>query len=325
VNEGHTEVLGVALACLLVFTIWILSNLALAGEANALGVATMTVSAISTAALLAIERGNSDIVILAMVVAAATCQSRRRHVVSALLAGSAAALKVFPLGAVIIFMRPGRSRQRALSIWGVTVLVGALFVVPELPTIIQRTPTSIYNSFGAQLLPAAVTEVAFRQLPAAVVQLVSILIFALVIVSWIVFLRRFDENYISEAIAPLAREALSSALFLAGSGCVILAYLAGNSFDYRLLFLLLPIAGLIRSRSDVGRGLALLVSMVLATPALTAMAWPPITRLLAPDLAVATVIVGGFVQDVMLSIVLPLLALIAWKLLRIPADADGAE
>jgi hypothetical protein len=144
-------------------------------------------------------------------------------------------------------------------------------------------------------------------------------------VSWIVFLRRFDENYISEAIAPLAREALSSALFLAGSGCVILAYLAGNSFDYRLLFLLLPIAGLIRSRSDVGRGLALLVSMVLATPALTAMAWPPITRLLAPDLAVATVIVGGFVQDVMLSIVLPLLALIAWKLLRIPADADGAE
>ncbi|MCX6023644.1 MAG: hypothetical protein NTZ05_18310, partial [Chloroflexi bacterium] len=90
----------------------------------------------------------------------------------------------------------------------------------------------------------------------------------------------------------------SSALVLAGGGTFVMAYIVGPSYDYRLIFLIPAIAGLVRLSSSLAR-------------------WAAVLLLLQMLLSYSTYIgAAEYASDLMLLVIVPVLILLGWNLIR---------
>lgn len=198
---------------------------------HALDAVVLLAAGLSLGPLLAIERGNTDLLIFSLVFLA--CVVTNKYLKSALF-GVASLLKIFPLAGMIIdaIRRPRKERVLAALLTGV-VLVAILLQWHDLSLIRAATPVSKDKAYGVLSLEQ---ELLFATLRWGF----------LIGLGWVVVLEcwlagavaawrawrnpwKFDSNTLNSKGAEM---------FAVFGGIYAFTYAVGANYDYRLIFLM---------------------------------------------------------------------------------------
>ncbi len=223
----------------------------------------MSFLAVSPPSLLAMQRGNIDMVIFVMLTIASMLAIRRsalpQYAAAVLLAG-ASTLKVYPAGAAIIFFSRRGPRLKALALFIIVAIAGLISIAPELRLITSRTPQIDGASFGSSLLPTLV----IHRLTGEWNQVAALGIGTIIFLATWLIASRFSQvrESVEKIYMELTANPIGQTLFLAGSGTFLAAYLTGINFDYRLIMLFLAIAGLLNTKSRASWWLALFLALL---------------------------------------------------------------
>lgn len=251
-DEGSTRAIAWTFLALFVSAIFVISLLSIWSVRPRLPLAGVVLAACAPPTWLALERGNIDVVVFAIVVWAALASLLDRRSISAVLLAIATLAKLFPVGAALIPLRDRRQDPRSLWIFAGLTVLGIAFMVNELPLINQRTPQPTGAAFGAALLFQVALNRLDSPFPSLAPRVLGVLLFATVLLTYRAMLRvrlpRIDRS-ITDAVDDITRDRISSTLVLAGGGPLIVAYLAGTNFDYRLIFAIPLVAGLCRRQT----------------------------------------------------------------------------
>ncbi len=193
----------------------------------------------SGAALLAVERGNNDLIVFSLLYFFA-CVPAIYKIFPIVIA---TALKIYP-----VLVIPAFIKNRKLSIALTIACFGLLlFMWQELIAICAATPVAAGLSYGAASIAAAaaMTPVKIPQ------SLVTILLIISVLVAYGVKFRHFDVS-----TADVADE-FSQRLFLLGACTYIGTFLLSSNWDYRLIFLIFCVPYFQQIRNRVPRYLML--------------------------------------------------------------------
>lgn len=222
----------------------------------------LTLLAISPPSMLAIERGQVEILGLTFTIAALLALSSRglgMGVAGAAAAFAAVVIKFFAIGLFAPFIRRGRPNWPALV--GLTVSV--VFLVLSWSDVMQASsaaradqPATSKSQFGAANMVATIlTPDPVGYLPSADVSdswarirlLGWIIVAVAVLIATMVVPR--------PSLVTLERLPGARALVIGGAGVLALPYLLGASHDYRMIFLLPVVAGsLVWLSASRGRG-----------------------------------------------------------------------
>ena len=212
--------------------------------------------AMSPATLLAVERGNIDLIVFALVVAGtlALVRAGTRALWMGIAALEAAAvLKLYPVFALATAVRM-RDRPRLKLTIAVTLLFGlyATTTVSDLLLIAKGTPAAMNPAYGLGVLAVPVAD-AIRErveMSAVAADLLEVVLsgaaLGLLIGVSIALARR---------IRPVAPAVSSSRLlFVAGAGIYLGTFLLGSNWGYRLIFLVLCVPELLQWGRQGGAG-----------------------------------------------------------------------
>jgi hypothetical protein len=245
VGQSDTGPVGVALIVLLATTVGLLSLVVLRGQQSTSRFLVWVGAAVSPPLWLAMDRGNSDIIVLGVVSCAALLALARIPILPGLTVATAGLLKVFAFGSGAMLLGMRRHRLWTLVAFGAGTAIALWLLRPELALISARTPRSDWMSFGVSVIPIRLQHV----LPglegngrAIGLAAVAVFLLGLCVVLMAIALRPVRTAWLSTA-RGIAQGEAASVFFLAGSGAVLVAYLVGTSYDYRLMFCLLAIAG----------------------------------------------------------------------------------
>jgi hypothetical protein len=235
VRERHSPVLGLGLLAGYALGVWWLAAGATRGSAVALGALLL-----SPAALLAVERGTTDLAVFFLVALACHVAARAPRGAMAVVVG-AFGLKLFPLAAVLVALREPRARALRL---GATVLAGAgVFCAADFSTLVDiawKTEKGRELSYGWRALAlwldgrgataawTVAATVAGAALAAAALGIAAWR-------SWRARARAGRENAEGRALD----------FFRAGAGVYVGTFLLGANWDYRLIFTLLLVPQLV--------------------------------------------------------------------------------
>lgn len=247
--------------------------------------------ALSGSSLLAMERGNNDLVIFSLVLGAVLSPSL---VTSAAALTSAIALKLYPLAGIGHLVTAADRPRRRL---GWTLSAVALLVIAasahDLPSIVGGTPSSFRVSYGVRSLHAGCGEVAARltwlggrcgewSLWLAAWTVLVALSLITVGLGW-----RARPSWGSEQTQGMPAD-----LFVAFAAIYTATYFTGSHWDYRLIFLIptLPfLIGLARHEDArwLGGGSALLVALTMNASLVVTSPWTYLGHLAKACLAFA--------------------------------------
>ena len=239
INGSHSEWLSIFAA----FVAFLVIAILLKGRSALDGVISSAVF-LSPSVMMGVERGNIDLLILALVGLAALGYNEagiRRAFGAALIALAAVILKLYPFFCIAVLARFNR---RSL-LFAIVLVTGSLIylysILDYLPIIRANTPTSFKLSYGYKVIFLGLDHLrleAHREilnlpdtwLP---IVLLSAVIFLAVAVAILASARCETFCVISDST--------SGAAFLFGSGIFCGTYLLGSNFIYRLMFLSLCI------------------------------------------------------------------------------------
>jgi hypothetical protein len=259
----QTGVLGVGLAVIWVALVGALSLLVVTrwhrgGASGAVGLiaalAAITLLAISPAVLLGVERGTVDILIAALAAAGLLLFARPASgavtkTVGAIALLIASILKYFAVGVFAVFLAPRRwswigaaagAATIVFLIWNFEDLLVAQGTARS--TIVSTTRIMFSSTTGIVTWlvpdPLAFTPPANQVLNPTLLKAVGALIFLALIALFVALLHKSQTSnkQIDDA---------SWYLIVGGSFILAVPYLLGESNDYRLLFLLLPLTGIL--------------------------------------------------------------------------------
>ena len=259
----QTGVLGVGLALIWVALVGALSLLVVTrwhrgGASGAVGLiaalAAITLLAISPAVLLGVERGTVDILIAALAAAGLLLFARPASgavtkTVGAIALLIASILKYFAVGVFAVFLAPRRwswigaaagAATVVFLIWNFEDLLVAQGTARS--TIVSTTRIMFSSTTGIVTWlvpdPLAFTPPANQVLNPTLLKAVGALIFLALIALFVALLHKSQTSnkQIDDA---------SWYLIVGGSFILAVPYLLGESNDYRLLFLLLPLTGIL--------------------------------------------------------------------------------
>jgi hypothetical protein len=211
---------------------FIMALLALVGRLTIGWAALYALAVASPSVLLAIERGNNDLVTFALVAGSSVSLARRRFAAAWAVLLAATALKLYPVASIGV-LRRSRMRTRLVVLLALTVY--AAVTLQDIRLIVAGTPRFAGWSYGlttnaATLLPSPPVAVATAAL-------------ALTGVTAALLLAR--------GLRTVSADPKAEAAFIGGASIYLATYVLGPSWDYRLIFLLLtmPMAiGMARSR-----------------------------------------------------------------------------
>ena len=224
----------------------------------AVALTAITLFTVSPAAMLAVERGTLDILVAAL---AATGLlgfaggGRVRHSVSTVLLFTSVTIKYFAVGVFVPFFAPRR--------WSIIASAGALatlvFLLMNLDNLrlaqeiaqadTQSTSRIMFSSTTGIITflvedPTAFFPPADQFLNSTAINVVGIVLFAAVTTALTLLLHRF--------VQPDTIPRTSWYLIVGGGFALAIPYFLGPSNDYRLVLLLIPLAGLL---VWIGRGI----------------------------------------------------------------------
>jgi hypothetical protein len=142
-GERNTDAVGCVAAA-----IFLAGAFSLMGRLNSAEAWVYALAVCSPAAMLAIERGNSDEIVFGLVGLGVAC-APKRHALSLAILWLAAALKLFPVFALSVFIR--ENRRRALTLIGIASVAFLAYVLATLPDIVrvrELTPYPTLFGFG---------------------------------------------------------------------------------------------------------------------------------------------------------------------------------
>lgn len=257
VNPGSTDAIGIALIVLFALTVVVLGVVARSSDRPVLGPVAMLLAAVGPPSLFALERGNIDIVVFAVVVAGIVSSVRGAPTLAAVLFGLAVPLKIYPLGATPALLLDRPRRRRPLIVFAVVALGGLALTAPELPFIAAGTPQYAPGSFGASVLPIFLDKWLGHLHSPVVERAAGLLLFTAgtLVALWATRPgagSRFAAGW-RRFLDTVRADTTAAVLVAAGGGCVLVAYIVGTSFDYRLIFLIPVVAGLARIRPGAAR------------------------------------------------------------------------
>jgi hypothetical protein len=258
-EQRHTVLFGTV-----VVTVFVLSLLLLLPRLSLVEGLVVAAAACSPAVMFAVERANMDLVIFSGIALAGVVW--RRGTAAAEYAAVAIVLlmavaKLYPAVALLGFLLARRRGTRAAA--GAALLFFAAYVVAtrdDVATISSTATQGQYYSYGARILLGRVYHGVVgdqwggsRTLAQVLVLLAVVL---LVLGLWL-WLRHRSHH--SPAAVPLP-ETADLVAFRMGALIYVGTFVIGNSFDYRLVFLLLTLPLLLRwpaPRREVGNRLNL--------------------------------------------------------------------
>jgi hypothetical protein len=271
ITEESTETIGLFMIALFCMAVLAICALAVAGLDSNLPLVPMAAAALSPPVLLVLERGNIDIIVFVLVVAAVSASTMGRGCTAALLFAMSTALKLFPLGGGLTLIKTHGLRVAALFV-GLSSL-GLMAIAPDLPLIARRTPQEEGASFGAPVIFLLVIRKSGLSAPDYAARILGVAAFILVFVALAALRRRLAlAPHMDSLVKAMATDRAATSAILSGFGCFLMAYLIGTNWDYRLIFLIPPVAGLARlalSKNPVAIGslVVLVVQMWLSYPA----------------------------------------------------------
>ena len=291
-DDGWTDPLALALILSMAIAISGLALIVLQPGNEKRVVIGLTLASVTPPILLAGARGNVDQLIVVLLVLASVLYISGRRTLSAVVLALATGLKLFPVGAVITLFRDSGQRRLPMLIF---VSLSALALVPlatELNVIQSRTPTLDGASFGSGLPFMALGAVLGSPIPVLAARVIGLAVFITTVAIAMWLLRSGRLGWLSNTSTRLADDRTASVLLLTGTGPFLVAYLAGPSFDYRLLLLLLPLTALLRLGS-ASVSIAVLATMMLSYSTFIGRA--------------------EYLGDVLLLALAPILALLSWS------------
>jgi hypothetical protein len=261
-GEDDTVPLGLALAAIaLLAALAVVPRSAPTGDGLVYGAAIC-----SPATMLGIERGNVDLLLFAFLVAAglALRRSTAGSIVAYALVLAAAILKLFPIFAAGMLVRHAL-RQRApawlagagavLAVFGVY----ALATLDDIRTIGKVVPQTDWYSFGMRTFGVWWSNA----VPPFSARVWDAILVAALLAVLLAFRTRLRSLFPADERSPEAVRDLD--LFWAGAGVYICSFALFQSFDYRLIFLLLTLPQLLRWTRERHAAAVATLMLVLAT------------------------------------------------------------
>jgi hypothetical protein len=261
-GQGSTNTLGVLVA--LIFfcaALAVLPATSGTGASIAYGLALC-----SPAVMLGVERGNVDILMVALVALAVLLfrRSERSRLLAHALILFAAILKLVPIFGAGFLLR--QTRRRALAGIGVVLVAFGLYALSirgDLRTIQRVTPQSDHFSYGMLLFTQWLASVAAKVgSPNVALRTWNDVVAAVVVVAALVAHRR---GLLRLPGGRGAADARDLDLFVAGAGVYLCTYLLFRNFDYRLAFLLLTLPQLLRWTRERSRLAAVSLAALFGT------------------------------------------------------------
>lgn len=234
IDESDTVWLG--FACLGIFLVTLF--LALPPLSNA-GVVGLLAALLSPAMMLGYERGNTDLLVFAVL---ALAVAAKRNALSYVLVLFAFALKLFPFAALAVLLGFGRRAAARWAGWALAFAgFYAAFYFDDLVQIIATTPRGIWLSYGRNVIAMKLASDGAVWVP--VVQVVA----GLTVVGWVgLAVRRWwragDDLSGTDSAATRG--------FRIGAACFVGTFLIGTNFAYKLAFVLLALPQLMAWARD---------------------------------------------------------------------------
>jgi hypothetical protein len=232
---GDTVALGLVVAALFFIAVFAV----LPSSARRLDAVVYGAAVCSPAVMLGVERGNVDILLVAVVVLAVLLYRRGGRLPwSYALILFAAVLKLFPIFAAGVLIRRSRRSRIGLGVVLGAFAIYCLAILGELRVIWRVTPQPSEYAYGIRLfsewLASHVLSVGATHLRVWDVGVALLVLGAMFVAR--LRLRRGSRD--ASAVRDLD-------LFVAGAGVYVLTYVLFRSYEYRLAFLLLTIPQLL--------------------------------------------------------------------------------
>jgi hypothetical protein len=239
-DQSHTFVLGVVLVAAM-----FLSFAALVGRVPAGTGLLLAVAACSPAVMFAVERANMDIGLFSIVTAAVLLwrASPAARVVSPALVLLAATAKIYPVFALPAFVVSGSrlaARAALISLAAFVIYVAAS--LRDVAHVAEIATQGQHFSYGARILPAHLYHQVGAErwaAPAALKQLIAVVPLALAAAVIAIGIHRrmaagASTHTPQRSSAPLLALHIGALIYLG-------TFATANNFDYRLVYLLLPL------------------------------------------------------------------------------------
>jgi hypothetical protein len=259
VGPEMTDVIGVAFA-----VIMLVACLLLFKPRSNISAGLVILSVLSPPVLLAIERGNIDVLIFSLLIlglyVTATLGPITRTSVRAFLIIFLSILKVYPAAVSVIFMRVGlRSYILAATVSLLSIALLLYFSGDKIYMLGKNTPQEIAASFGAPTIFYSLAKYfGILEQNSPLIRL-SATAFALACTFVIVFAVASSPVRWPDKLALLADDdTLSSDFAVSSISIFIFSFLLGSNFDYRLIFLLGAMPRLLQQIDHHGGGLPVL-------------------------------------------------------------------
>lgn len=245
-DAADTSWLGVAFLVLLCLVVLALGSGMRTSGARPADYLWLSIATVSPAVLFAVERGNVDILILALVLLATLAQIHRFSGTAGFLVGIATLLKLFPIGSSgLLLVGRGRGIRGWIGLFA-TLAVGTILLVPELRAIGGRTPSGDLVSYGMsvpirwayQWLDIQPHPLALRLLGLALF-LIFLAVISIVALRWSPL-----RGQLATSANYMLHRPQAAGLFVASGGAWLVSY-ATDSFDYKMIFLLPVLAVLL--------------------------------------------------------------------------------
>ncbi len=207
--------------------------------------------ALSGAVLMGVERGNVDILFFAILVAAMLLPNGIGRAVLILLS---AVLKLFPILAAVSLISWGRRDLSLPRILVLPVVVAGLFAVylavfwAEIMAGLSVTAKAGAMSYGVWVLEFLANE-RFPKLPVSLPLIYAG--YAAVIILLILVSRSLSLSMALPRRGEDRASQIVDDLFLTGATIYVLSFLAGANWDYRMVFCLMTVPFMLRSRNGL--------------------------------------------------------------------------
>ena len=211
---------------------------------------------ISRPIMFAIERGNIDLVVFSLLVFGFFLVKRQREEIrtlgEAVLIVILVVLKLFPIAAVVVFIR---NRRGLITSLAVVILSVAAFLITsgqKAVLILRNTPQERYFSYGAYPALAAIVV----RLPAAIGRIVDdhhgiASVLSILVACLSVAVATTYRQRLYEFLPELDFDTSPGRIAISGLAIYLFSFVSGASYEYRLIFLLAPLAFLV---DCIGRG-----------------------------------------------------------------------
>jgi hypothetical protein len=237
IQQDDTVWIGSLLALGYVFSTWIFAR-----RIDIPSALLLAVILFSPASMLAVERGNVDLIIFILCALTLHFLENRPWLASVILM-VASFLKLFPIFGLAIFLRENRSRFLAVSLSALAVfLIYAALTYANIAASFDYTEKGAELSYGVNVIPLYIERWSGSK------QLFDLLTPIFSLVGLGLFLLAFYWGGRSRLLP--VREPRHLSAFRLGAMIYVGTFLIGNNWDYRLIFLLFVVPQLVEWAID---------------------------------------------------------------------------